>query len=159
MAFLPIQLSTKFVKRFWAKVALGKPDDCWFWTGAVGSNGRGRMGWPGGKTVEAHRIAWLLVKGPIPDGLSVLHDCPRGDNLLCCNPRHLWVGTQAQNMADMARKGRARRGEKHAQAKLTASLVTSIRNDNRLHREIAADLGVSPSLISMVKSREIWRHV
>lgn len=109
--------------------------------------------------MEAHRAVWLLTKGPIPDGLSVLHDCPEGDNLLCCNPRHLWVGTQAQNMADMARKGRAQRGERHAHAKLTASLVVSIRKDHRLHREIAADLGVSTSLISMVKSGDIWRHV
>lgn len=145
-------------ERFWAKVAKGEPDDCWLWLGAVGSNGRGRIKLPDG-TIEAHRVAWLLTKGPIPIGQCVLHDCPNGDDILCCNPRHLWLGTQVDNMRDMVRKGRARHGERHAHAKLTASLVASIRNDRRLQREIAADLGVTQSLVSMVKGSKIWRHV
>jgi hypothetical protein len=56
--------------------------------------------------VLAHRFAWEIAKGPIPDGLGVLHNCPGGDNPACVNVAHLWLGTQAENMADMAAKGR-----------------------------------------------------
>jgi hypothetical protein len=56
-----------------------------------------------GSVWKAHRVAWTLANGPIPAGMHVLHTC---DNPPCCNPGHLWLGTQADNMADMARKGR-----------------------------------------------------
>src|SRR5579863_7137496 len=57
--------------------------------------------------VSAHRLAWELVNGPIPKGMHALHRC---DNSRCCNPDHLFLGTQADNMADMRRKGRGRIG-------------------------------------------------
>lgn len=86
--------------QFWGHVANcgAGDDDCWEWRGAI----RQRYGAFGG--IAAHRMAWMLHNGPIPDGLVILHRC---DNPPCCNPRHLSPGTQAKNMADKSAKGRA----------------------------------------------------
>lgn len=102
----------------------GGPDACHPWTGTL-SGGYGRIG-EGGRgcrILYTHRVAWELANGPIPDGLDVLHAC---DNPPCCNVRHLSLGTHADNMADMAAKGRVRqpgtgpRGEDHWTAKRRA---------------------------------------
>lgn len=87
--------------RFWAKVDRG--DDCWEWTGIKDPNGYGRCGMFG--ETLAHRVAWKLTREAIPGGLFVLHRC---DNPPCCNPDHLFLGTQADNIADMDHKGRRR---------------------------------------------------
>jgi hypothetical protein len=105
----------------------------------------------------AHRIAFELTFGPIPDGLFVCHHC---DNPPCVNPAHLFVGTQAENMADMAAKGRHRsrggqNGERHPQAKLTDAQVDTIRvllTGPESTRQIAERYGVSRSLISKIQT-------
>ena len=81
-----------------------KPNGCLEWTGSTVAAGYGRI-WFRGKLVATHRLAWTLVNGPILDGLNILHRC---DNPPCCDPTHLRVGTQAENVADMAMKGRRR---------------------------------------------------
>ena len=94
---------------FWARVAVAGPDDCWPWQGAIGESGHGTLSIPGRDSPEkAHRVAWILTNGPIPDGLLVCHDCPGGDNPACCNPRHVFLGTIGDNIKDMWAKGRAR---------------------------------------------------
>jgi hypothetical protein len=93
---------------------------------AVANSGYG-LSWAGGKAVSAHRVSWMAFRGPIPDGMCVLHTC---DIRLCVNPDHLFLGTQSENMRDMRKKGRAldNRGEKHARAKLSNEAVIEIRN-------------------------------
>ena len=88
-------------KRFMAAVT--KTDTCWLWTGAT--NGRYGHIQVNGKTAVAPRVAYTLFRGPIPQGLFVLHSC---DNPLCVNPEHLRTGTHRENMRDMVERGRAR---------------------------------------------------
>lgn len=97
--------------RLWAKVKVTKPDDCWEWSGARDKNGYGRIQvMTAGKwgTQLAHRVAYRLKKGAIPDDLGLCHRC---DNPPCCNPAHLFPGTQLDNMADAKAKRRVRDGK------------------------------------------------
>ena len=90
----------KDIERFMAKV--DKTDSCWVWAGAKTKRGYGKFG-VRGKTVSAHRYAYLLLSGPISDGLLVCHGCDRPS---CVNPEHLWLGTPSENTSDMVSKNR-----------------------------------------------------
>ncbi len=92
-------------ERFWKNVEHKGPNECWPWT-AGRTNGYGIFYISKGiGQVMAHRVAWFLTHGKIPDGLFVCHDC---DYRRCCNPTHLFLGTNEDNIRDMAQKGRAR---------------------------------------------------
>lgn len=134
-----------------------KTNRCWYWTGALNGRGYGNLR-VSGKCRYAHRVSKELYHGPVPPELDVLHSC---DTPHCVNPEHLTIGTHAENMADMVRKGRVvtHHGSEHKNAKLTEEQVRSIRIDARAQVAIAQDFGVSFGLISNIKARRVWRHV
>jgi hypothetical protein len=155
-------------ERFWQRVDRGAGiDGCWGWRGYCDRKGYGRIGVEGQRVALAHRLSWELHFGPIPDGLHVLHHC---DNPPCTNPRHLWLGTNADNQADMRAKARdsdkglfsterfAREG--HPYAKLTRNDAEEIRAafvPRRVTRkDLALRFGVSESAIKRVLSRQTW---
>jgi hypothetical protein len=130
---------------------------CWLWGGSVDTRGYGTI-WYDKKHHKAYRASWILHRGPIPRGMSVCHRC---DVPACVNPDHLFLGTQAENTADMYRKGRnvTLRGSQHGAALLTEEKVLMIYSDARIAREIAADYGVSKSTIAAIKCGQNWSHI
>jgi hypothetical protein len=146
---------------------------CWLWTGYLNADGYGLF-YFGSQQMKAPRAAWLLFRGEIPDGLSVLHHC---DTPACVNPAHLFVGTHQDNMTDRGRKGRAACGDRsgprlhpearaigtrNANAKLDPAAVTELRRlaaEGSNHCAIARRLGVSPRTVRAVLDGRTWRHV
>lgn len=149
-------------ERFSEKVdRSGGPEACWPWTGGKGGRGYGHIK-VDGRMLGTHRVAWELADGQIPDGLYVLHRC---DNRPCCNPRHLFLGTQTDNVADMDAKGRRgrrplNRGEANPRAILTsygARIVCRMAWSGRWrHKEIAAGFRISREHVSSIKHGLAW---
>jgi hypothetical protein len=108
----PLPSSTPKRERWEAKI--DKSGECWIWTGSRGFYGYGQLRTGHSGVLErAHRLAWEFFRGPIPNGLFVLHRC---DSPPCVNPDHLWLGTQRDNLRDCATKGRIRGGRPKATA-------------------------------------------
>lgn len=161
-------MDERTIARFWARVEYEPNSGCWLWTGAPVRKGYGRIHVggrrPKGRDILAHRFSWAVSWGPIPNGAWVLHRC---DNPPCVNPDHLFLGDHVANMADMAAKGRAvntpHRGEEQIQAKLSDSAVNRIRtlyaSGQATQRGLAAQYGVSKTLIGNVVRGENWNHV
>lgn len=120
---LSMQYSESFKKRFWSKMNVASPEECWPWKTGFHTAGYGQC-YPDTKTKYAHRVAFEIAKGEIPEGMSVLHKC---DNPPCCNPDHLFLGTRADNMKDMDQKGRRPLGIQSVVAKITDEDVVRIR--------------------------------
>lgn len=140
----------------------GGPDECWEWQGARLRAGYGNFALRK-KWYKAHRVAYELAHGPVPDGMWVLHRC---DNPPCCNPAHLRLGTPKDNSADMVEKGRATthlatlaRGTKNFNAKLTPDAVRAIKSCDEPGVVLAERYGVSPSAISAIRVGRTWGHV
>lgn len=119
------------VDEFWLTASNGDDSCCWEWQGCRISYGYGRVRYDG-KTRFAHRVAWELTHGQIPDGLCVLHIC---DNPPCCNPAHLFLGTKADNNADKVSKNRQARGDTHGSRTHPERLACGDANGSRLHPE------------------------
>lgn len=112
------------ITRFWRNVRKG--DGCWEWTaGMSNTNGYGVFTTPYNPHQSAHRFAWVIHNGPIPEGLHVCHHC---DNRKCVRPDHLFLGTAKDNTHDMIRKGRQAVGERAGQSKLTTQQVAEMRS-------------------------------
>lgn len=146
-------------ERFWSKVDVGDPGECWEWLAYKQTRGYGQFGIHN-KLWQAHRVAWVLTYGPIPKGLLVCHHC---DNKGCCNPYHLFLGTSADNTADSGRKGRMAHGEANARSKLVEDEVLDIRElyatgDCTL-RELADEFGVSTMTVQRIVKQETWKHL
>lgn len=161
--------------RFWSKVDRnGGPDACWLWKGATSPYGHGIFARYGRKKQGsgiAHRIAYELLTGPIPTGMKCCHRC---DVPACVNPRHIFLGTQADNMRDMWSKGRGnppprndfvpigRKGEEHHAAKLTEDKVLEIKRRRiagENARALAEEFGVSFSLVYLIAKSQAWSHL
>ncbi len=194
---MPIQ-STSVCARFWSYVSKDGPTPerypelgpCWPWTGGGINRRRGTnygVFWSDGKAVRAHRVAWELACGPVPDGLYVLHRC---DNPPCCNPAHLFLGTDLDNMRDKVAKGRAtagdqhyartnperlphgeqhwakrnpekyHRGQAHPMAKLTAAQASEIHGATSVPvKVLASRYGVSMGTIYSIRTGHGWKSV
>jgi len=140
--------------RLYCRTQFVSETGCWEYCGAKNPGGYGIIrGCP--QTYLAHRVAWILDNGPIPQGVCVCHTC---DNPSCINPAHLWLGTRADNNRDKEEKGRAvyHPGEKNGGAKLTEEQVYAIRKDNRIQIEIAAEYGCDQTTVSEIKRRKTW---
>jgi hypothetical protein len=167
--------------RFWTKVDKSGANGCWIWTAARSSHGYGKIGGPSRRILKAHRVAWELVHGSIPEGFLVCHHC---DNPPCVNPDHLYLGTHKDNSRDMVVRGRAKRyqgppptGDRHGSrtmphrvargsrngfSKLTerdAQWVWALRALGYQYAEIAAVFGVSTATVSRILRRKNWTHV
>lgn len=140
---------------------------CWLWTGQRNDEGYGRIAVKGQKMQLAHRIAWMLYKGPIPresrhrNGLAhILHHC---DNPRCVNPDHLYAGDDQANTHDKIARGRYRRGQiegsKVGTAKLTEEQVALIKQSPERGTVLARQFVVSKTVIYLIRNGTRWRHV
>lgn len=157
--------------RFWPKVQVAGPDECWLWNGSVtrkGAHGYGRIMKEPGRLVVAHRVAWEIANGPIPEGMVVCHRC---DVARCVNVAHLWLGTQKDNMQDASHKGRVYAqthvtpgGDLHPLTVHSDALCTCMRMDVAFARmsevEVAQQYGLPVgSVRSLLWSGRRRRHL
>jgi HNH endonuclease len=149
-------------ERFWAKVDKRGPDDCWEWTGAKSGVGYGSVRWRG-RRENAHRVAYQLVVGQIPEGMHGLHHC---DNPPCVNPAHIYVGNQSDNAQDRSKRKRngshMGAGELNGSAKFTRSQVEDMRNravtgPRGTKAALVREYGVSRTQLGRILSGTCWR--
>lgn len=148
---LPPEIETKL---FWNRVHIKGPNECWNWMGAKIKAGHGMIC----VRVEprlnkgAHCVAYETVNGAIPEGLNVCHKC---DNGSCCNPRHLFLGTQAQNIQDCINK------QRHCFSKLAPETVLKIREFYATGKftmvKLAEMFATSHPNVSQIVRRNIWK--
>lgn len=126
-------LSEKDKARFWAKVEKGNAGECWPWTGHRDKGGYGRFSIGRGNDL-AHRVALAISGTAMPPGMCACHSC---DNRGCCNPSHLFIGSDADNTADMISKGRAGYavGDLNGSRKSPHLLKRGNEHPSRLHPE------------------------
>lgn len=146
--------------RFWEKVYIGEDDECWNWNAGISSSGYGSFRY-GKDKHTAHRVAWMLLHGDIPDKIYICHTC---DNRKCINPAHLFMGTHADNARDMAVKGRAvsQKGEANHLSKLTDQKVRDIREMTAAGKSdqcVARLFGVTAHNIWHIRTNRTWRHI
>lgn len=144
---------------FWSRVQQG--DGCWMWQGGRFTRGYGEFRYHK-RNWLAHRLAWTFVHGPVPDGLFVCHHC---DEPACCRPAHLFLGTPADNSADMAGKGRSISlpGTRSPSARFSADQVRAMREryakGGTSHHALAQEHGVTAMAIWRMVTGRTYRDV
>ena len=147
-------MNDTLAERFAASTRLD-PDGCLIWMGRLRPDGYGVVPYRG-QALRAHRVAWELANGAIPDGQWVLHDCPAGDNRACVNVAHLWLGTAADNNRDCLDKNR------HGSAMVTPEEVTELRRRalaGERARDLAAEVGIQSGPMGLLLRGVTWSHV
>lgn len=142
------QLTDKDVERFHSQVdSSAGPNACWPWTRELTEKGYGHF-YRRKQRIRAHRVAYFLAYGGIADDLNVCHDC---DSRACCNPAHLWLGTQQDNVLDMCKKGRQPRlGHRGLYSYLTDDQAAEVRRRRaagETYRSLATAFGVNMRVI------------
>jgi hypothetical protein len=159
------------VIRLWRRV--DKSGECWVWIAGTDTSGYGQIR-VNNRLTLVHRFSYEIHLGPIPDGMLVCHRC---DNRRCVRPDHLFLGTHADNAADMVAKGRQAtgerwggfthpetrpRGERHPKSRLTDELVTELRRRRAAGeglRSLAREFGMCHNTIGMAIRGQTWKHV
>jgi hypothetical protein len=149
-------------EQLWSGVAIATDDQCWEWQRYRHPDGYGMLGVEG-RNVYAHRQAWTLTNGEIPAGMVVCHRC---DNPACCNPAHLFLGTQGDNIRDCHRKGRNRSrnsaGAANPSARLTSRDVEAIRRlyaaGNVTQTDLAHAFHITQTQVSKIILGRSWRQ-
>ena len=145
---------TKSLKeRFLSKVK--KTSYCWIWTAARTTKRYGKI-WVGHRNEFAHRVSYTIFKGRFDQKLNILHRC---DNPPCVNPAHLFIGNHAINGMDKRLKGRAAKGEKNGNSKLTVDDVRAIRKSTLTYSELAKEYGIDQTQVWNIRKKHHWKHV
>lgn len=148
--------------RFWNKVDIRQPDQCWEWMAHRKKTGYGQFMLRAGVFMTSSRVALALSIGrPLSSGECACHHC---DNPPCCNPAHLFAGTSSDNLIDCVEKGRKNSalGERQASAKLTESDVREILSHSArfgLYADLGRRYGVAANTIKKIRERRGWKHV
>lgn len=151
------ELSLPVMKRFWSHVSRRAKSLCWLWNGHTNKKGYGRFSIEG-VLILVHRIAYKIGHQKEPGEHLVCHSC---DVPRCCNPDHLFVGSDADNARDRDKKGRGRQlsGEDHPSSRLTDSEIISIRESKESVAHLAIKYGVTESAVQHVRRNRGWKHL
>lgn len=167
-----ININQSDICKFWGRVERGSETECWPWLSSKSKLGYGKMS-IGRKHIRANRFALVASGIEIPENMCACHTC---DNPSCCNPNHLWIGSQADNQKDRAAKGRSSRGErnpskthpelfcgeKHHASILTEEIVSELRRNPPIGLNISAEslkYSISPGGLRAAIVGSTWRHV
>lgn len=152
-----VDICDSVLRRFFSYIEVEESTGAWKWKGGKTSSGYGAF-WFNGKTVSAHRFAYKIINGPIPDRIQVCHKYEHlgRDNV---NPGHLFLGTGFDNMRDAASKHRTAHGTKNGQCKLTEQDVAEIRKSSKSCLILSKEYGVSGAKISQIRRGVSWQHV
>jgi hypothetical protein len=146
-------------QRFWSKVGIGRKNECWEWKDYKDKDGYGTF-WLDGSDRRAHRVAYEITKGKIPEGKCCCHFC---DNPSCVNPNHLWIGTSKENTHDAIKNRIFPMGENHWKSRLTETQIKQIRalrnQEGKSLAELSNQFGVTKAHIWQVSVGKSWKHV